>query len=110
MANRCCFLLLFFILFVSFSSLRAQDTPQHTQDRPQIDPRPFADNSGHWYAIFDSKNIINALPGRPRYEPTDIVPIGDNILLFQKSNGGWPKNYDVFAILTDAQKDSVAVA
>ena len=76
----------------------------------QIDPKPFADNAGHWYAIFDSKNIINALPGRPRYKPTDLTPIGDNILLFQKSNGGWPKNYDVFAILTDAQKDSVAAA
>jgi PelA/Pel-15E family pectate lyase len=34
----------------------------------------------------------------------------DNILLFQKANGGWPKNYDVFAILTDAQKDSVLAA
>ncbi len=118
MENRRWLSLVFIVICgVSFSSSRAQDTPQHaqdrpqhTQERPQIDPRPFADNSGHWYAIFDSKNIINALPGRPRYEPTDIVPIGDNILLFQKSNGGWPKNYDVFAILTDAQKDSVAVA
>src|SRR6202012_5739475 len=76
----------------------------------QIDPAPFADNAGHWYAIFDSKNLINALPGRPRYKPTDLTNIGDNILLFQKSNGGWPKNYDIFAILTDAQKDSVAAA
>ena len=76
----------------------------------QIDPRPFADNAGHWYAIFDKKNIINALPGRPKYPPTDLTNIGDNILLFQKNNGGWPKNYDIFAILTDGQKDSVAAA
>lgn len=74
----------------------------------QVDPRPFADNAGHWYGIFDSKNIINPLPGRPKYKPTELTNIGDNILLFQKNNGGWPKNYDVFAILTDAQKDSVA--
>jgi PelA/Pel-15E family pectate lyase len=76
----------------------------------EIDPRPFADNAGHWYAIFDSKNIINPLPDRPKYKPTELTNIADNILLFQKGNGGWPKNYDVFAILTDAQKDSVAAA
>jgi pectinesterase len=79
-------------------------------DAAQIDPRPFADNAGHWYGIFDKKNIINPLPGRPKYKPTELTNIGDNILLFQKNNGGWPKNYDIFAILTDAQKDSVAAA
>jgi len=78
------------------------------QEQPRIDPQPFADNSGHWYGIFDKKNIVNPLPDRPRYQPTDIKNIGDNILLFQKNNGGWPKNYDIFAILTDTQKDSVA--
>lgn len=76
----------------------------------QVNPQPFADNAGHWYAIFDKANIINAMPGRPKYKPTDITSIADNILLFQKNNGGWPKNYDVFAILTDAQKDSVRAA
>jgi len=80
------------------------------QEKPRIDPQPFADNAGHWYAIFDKHNIINALPDRPRYQPTDIKNIGDNILLFQKYNGGWPKNYDIFAILTEAQKDSVVAA
>ncbi|HTI08431.1 MAG TPA: pectate lyase [Puia sp.] len=78
------------------------------QEQPRIDPQPFADNSGHWYGIFDKNNIVNPLPDRPRYQPTDIKNIGDNILLFQKNNGGWPKNYDIFAILTDTQKDSVA--
>lgn len=72
-----------------------------------IDPEPFADNTNHWYSIWDKNNLINASPGRPRYKPTEITDIADNILLFQKDNGGWPKNYDFFAILTDAQKDSV---
>lgn len=80
------------------------------QQQARIEPGPFADNSGHWYAIFNKENIINPLPSRPRYQPTDLAPIADNILLFQKENGGWPKNYDVFAILTPAQKDSVAAA
>ncbi|HEY4107943.1 pectate lyase [Puia sp.] len=75
-----------------------------------IDPAPFGDNAGHWYAIFDKGNIINPLPGRPRHQPTEIKAIADNILLFQKNNGGWPKNYDPFAILTSAQKDSLLEA
>lgn len=91
-----------------FQDVIAQNN--HQKDLASIDPEPFADNSGHWYSIFDAHNIINPLPGRPRYQPTELVQIGDNILRFQKSNGGWPKNYDVFAKLTDAQVDSVAAA
>lgn len=74
----------------------------------KIDYGPFADNTGHWYSISDKGNMINARPGRPRYKENEIANIGDNILLFQKANGGWPKNYDFFAILTPDQKDSVA--
>lgn len=91
------------ILAVAVISARAQDK-QH----PQIDVQAFADNSGHWYGIKDKGNMINARPGRPKYKPTDLPEIGDNILLFQKDNGGWPKNYDIMAILTSDQKDSVA--
>lgn len=80
----------------------------YAQQPPHIDYAPFADNSGHWYNGFDKSNMINPMPGRLRYKPTEITSIADNILLFQKSNGGWPKNYDFFAILTDAQKDSVS--
>jgi PelA/Pel-15E family pectate lyase len=76
----------------------------------EIKMQPFADNSNHWYYVFDKNNIINPLPGCPRYKTTDVTQIADNILLFQKTNGGWAKNYDVFAILTDKQKDSVASA
>jgi|GEM_PF-6829012 len=47
------------------------------------------------------------MPGRPQFKPNEISDIADNIILFQKTNGGWAKNYDVYAILTDAQKDSV---
>ena len=74
----------------------------------KIDPAPFSDNTSHWYSIKDKNNMINAMPGRPQYKPTEITNIADNLLLFQKVNGGWPKNYDFFAILTDKQKDSVA--
>lgn len=84
--------------------------PVSAQHYTQVDPKPFADNYNHWYMGFNKANIINPLPDHPRYKPAEITRIADNILLFQKTNGGWEKNYDVFAILTDAQKDSVARA
>ncbi len=72
-----------------------------------IDPEPFQNSAHHWYDIFDKSNVINPIPNQPRYQPTAITDVADNILLYQKSNGGWPKNYDVFAILSPAQKDSL---
>lgn len=83
----------------------AQNSSQKNGD--MIAPGPFADNSNHWYMGPDKSRMINPLPGKPRYQPTQLTEIGDNILLFQKANGGWAKNYDVFAILTEEQKDSV---
>jgi len=87
------------VISVLTSSLYAQDV--------KISYKPFDDNTHHWYSISDKGNMINARPGRPRYKENQVKEIGDNILLFQKDNGGWPKNYDMFAILTEDQKDSV---
>jgi len=92
-------------IFLSGFIAQAQTTYKY-----KVDAEAFGDNSRHWYGIADKGNVINPLPGRPRYKPADIIQVSDNILLFQKNNGGWPKNYDVFAILTDAQKDSVAAS
>lgn len=93
-------LLLTFFIALSAGALRAQDV--------KIDYKPFADNTGHWYSISDKGNMINARAGRPRYKENQLTQIGDNMLLFQKANGGWPKNYDFFAILAPDQVDSVA--
>lgn len=94
------------IILCFTQAIHAQDKTQ-TQKLTEIDPRPFADNYNHWYMGPDKNNMVNPMPGRPKYKPSELINIGDNILLFQKANGGWPKNYDVFAILTPAQKDSV---
>ena len=91
-----------FLMLLSAYATYAQATYQY-----KIDAEAFGDNSRHWYGIYDKTNIINPLPGRPRYKPDDITAVADNILLFQKNNGGWAKNYDIFAMLSDAQKDSV---
>ena len=93
-------LLFTFFITLSAGALRAQDV--------KIDYKPFADNTGHWYSISDKGNMINARAGRPRYKENQLTQIGDNMLLFQKANGGWPKNYDFFAILAPDQVDSVA--
>lgn len=98
------------ILFVLFTQIVSAQKTSPLQFFTSIDPEPFADNTNHWYSIYDKSNMINAMPGRPHYKPTEITNIADNLLLFQKSNGGWPKNYDFFAILTDKQKDTVRAA
>jgi PelA/Pel-15E family pectate lyase len=72
-----------------------------------IDVMGFWDSSHHWYDIRDEDRIVLPLPDQQRYKPTDIKKIADNILLFQKTNGGWPKNYDMLAVLTPNQKEAV---
>lgn len=74
---------------------------------PALDTEIFEDNARHWYGIFDKHNVINPAKDRPRYKATDLLEIGDNILLFQQSNGGWPKNYDITAVLSKEQKDTL---
>src|SRR5659263_283166 len=67
----------------------------------------FSVSSLHWYDIHDDGNIINPLVNQPKYKETEITKIADNILIFQRNNGGWPKNYDMQAILTNEQADSL---
>ncbi|OIV40373.1 pectate lyase [Flavobacterium johnsoniae] len=69
--------------------------------------KPFTDGTNHWYHIKDKTNIVNPVENQPQYAETDYAKIADNILLFQRNNGGWPKNYDMKAILTPKQIDTV---
>jgi len=70
---------------------------------PAISMNPFGDGTRHWYMIFDKNNIINAVPNQPKYAENEITNIADNMLVFQRNNGGWPKNYDMQAVLTPEQ-------
>lgn len=72
-----------------------------------ISTAPFGDSMRHWYGIMDKSNIIQPRQNQPRFKESQITEIADNILLYQRNNGGWPKNYDMQAILTDEQKDSL---
>ena len=71
------------------------------------DTSRFGDSARHWYRIFDDERVIEPVEGRLRYDESEIEKIADNILLFQKENGGWAKNYDMRAILTKEQVKAV---
>lgn len=83
--------------------LRAQRQPAHTQP-DFIDTSGLMDCAHHWRDITDDDKVISPLPAQPVYPATAITGIADNMLLYQKDNGGWPKNYDMQAILTPEQK------
>ena len=68
-----------------------------------ISTEPFGDSMRHWYGIRDAGNVINPVKNQPRYNESQIAEIANNILLFQRNNGGWPKNYDMQAVLTNDQ-------
>ena len=86
------------MVFLSFSAVKAQ---------PSIDMSPFANGANHWHDFFSDWDIIGPLPGNPLYKETQITEIADNILLFQRDNGGWAKNYDMQAILSPEQKEKI---
>ncbi len=70
---------------------------------PVISTEPFGDSMRHWYGIHDDENIIDPEAAQSRYAEAEILKIADNILLFQRNNGGWPKNYDIQVVLTPSQ-------
>lgn len=102
------FMTLLFVLLIKQEGAYSQ--VRSPQAAATIDTEVFNDNAHHWYGIFDKANVINPRPGHPQYKATDIIPVADNVLLYQKDNGGWPKNYDIMAILTPEQKDSLVKA
>src|SRR5882757_3991824 len=99
------FLIISFTIF--FNIVSAQNISKEFQ---YFDTSLFSDNAHHWYGIADKSNTIQPKKDQPRYKPTELAAIADNILLYQKNNGGWPKNYDMTAILTADQKDSLIKA
>jgi hypothetical protein len=64
----------------------------------------FGDSKHHWLDITDHEQVIVPSKDQQDYQPADFREIASNILLYQQPNGGWPKNYDMLAILSDDQK------
>ena len=93
-----------FILLLAAQSLFPQN---RKPTLPEIDASLFINSSSHWYNVWAPDNVIEPLKKQPRYEVNEYTKIAENILLYQKNNGGWPKNYDMLAILANEQKDKV---
>src|SRR5690348_14661709 len=85
-----------------YSSLSAQE------DLNIKDVSGFADSKHHWLDITDHDQVIVPAKDQQDYQPANFRDIANNILLYQQPNGGWPKNYDMLAILTDDQKKLLA--
>jgi len=85
------------------ASLFAQQDDYHIKD-----VSGFQDSRHHWMDITDHEQVIVPSKDQPRFKPSDVRQIANNILLYQQPNGGWPKNYDMLAILTDEQKAILA--
>jgi PelA/Pel-15E family pectate lyase len=74
---------------------------------PPIDIGGFRDGAHHWRRIRDDNRVIQPLPDQPSYRPDQVAEIARNILLFQRAGGGWPKDYDLTAILTPEQAAAI---
>lgn len=72
-----------------------------------IDTSGFHDATHHWRAIKEPERVMQMVPNQPSYPPEQVREIAANILLFQRANGGWPKDYDMLAILNEEQNQAV---
>lgn len=102
--KRTAHLLALVLTIFSFVSTAAQS---NKESKTSISTKPFNDGVNHWYHIKDKTNIVNPIPNQPQYPESEYTKIADNILYFQRDNGGWPKNYDMRAILTPGQTKDV---
>ncbi|MFT3752403.1 MAG: pectate lyase [Paludibacter sp.] len=100
-------LLIVFGCFIAISCQCWAQEKTQAANYPAISMEPFGDSMRHWYGIADPSNIVNAVPNQPKYNENEITNIADNILIYQRNNGGWPKNYDMTAILTPEQLNSL---
>lgn len=98
--------LAFLIVFLlSNPFINAQSNKNETD---VISTKPFGDSERHWYGINDPTNLIDPISNQPKYAESDYIKIADNMILFQRNNGGWLKNYDMKAILSPEQVEKVA--
>ncbi len=72
-----------------------------------IDVSGFYSSIHHWRDLRDSNRLIQAKPEQASYQSEQVSEIVANILLYQRADGGWPKDYDMLAILTEEQRTAV---
>ena len=72
-----------------------------------IDTSGFRDATHHWRRINEPERVMQPLPDQPSYRADQVREIAANVLLFQRANGGWPKDFDMLAVLTPEQIKAV---
>ncbi len=72
-----------------------------------IDVSPFKSGIHHWRNLRDPSRFIIVERDQPSFAPSQVREIVGNILLFQRENGGWPKDYDMTAVLSAEQRAKV---
>jgi PelA/Pel-15E family pectate lyase len=72
-----------------------------------IDTAGFRDSAHHWRNINQPERVMQAVKDQPSYAPEQVREIATNLLLFQRANGGWVKDYDMQAVLNDEQKKQI---
>jgi hypothetical protein len=75
---------------------------------------PFWDSAHHWRDVGNtgarakpSDKVISPRPDLGSYAPAQYDQVAANVLMFQNKNGGWAKNYDMYAAYNDAEKAQV---
>lgn len=63
----------------------------------------FRDGIEHWRKKQDGEDY-------PRLKPSQVREIADNLLLYQRANGGWPKDLDILRILTEDERAEIRAA
>ncbi|MGH9967097.1 MAG: pectate lyase, partial [Pyrinomonadaceae bacterium] len=87
----------------------------------QFSPERFLRGSDGWDPARDSARRLKSPPAfkpvswddclkqSPEWYATDeATRIADNVGLYQRSNGGWPKNIDMATVLTEREKTGIA--
>ena len=96
------------IFFAFFLLINTRNLLHAQQNFNITDVSGFSDSKHHWMDITDHEQVIVPSKDQKSYEPANVREIANNILLYQQPNGGWPKNYDMLAMLTDDQKTILA--
>jgi PelA/Pel-15E family pectate lyase len=97
---------LFVVCIFCATLIRAQSKKEYQY----IDTALFEDNAHHWYGIAEKDQLLHPKKNQPKYRANQLVEVANNVLLYQKNNGGWPKNYDIMAILDPEQIDTLLAA
>ena len=81
--------------------------PAERKPLSAIDVSGFGSGISHWRDLRDDRRFITVEPDQASWRPDQVREIVSNILLFQRENGGWPKDYDMTAVLSNRQRQLV---